>query len=52
MAEKKYLKEDRKRIMDYVWRYIWPATSEELKLNRTKLKAQMRPAEVDYLAEH
>jgi len=38
LAEKKYLKEDREKIMDYVWRYIWSATSEELEINRTRLK--------------
>jgi hypothetical protein len=38
--------------MDYVWRYIWSATSEELEINRTRVKEQLRPAEVIYLHDH
>jgi len=52
LADKKYLRENREKIMDYVWKYIWSATNEELELNRTELKAQLRPAEVVYLDEH
>ena len=51
-AKKKYLKQDREKIMDDVWRYLWSATKEELKLNRTELISQLGPTEVTYLNEH
>ena len=38
--------------MDYVWRYLWSATKEELEVNRTELIGQLGPTEVTYLNEN
>jgi len=49
LAEKKYLKKDRKEIEGLVWLYLWSATDAELEQNREEMKARLRDGEVKYL---
>ena len=52
LAEKKYLKKDRKEIEGLVWLYLWSATDAELEQNREEIKARLRDREVEYLTNN
>jgi hypothetical protein len=52
LAEKKYLAEERKNIMNLVWFYIQSSTEIELDKNRAAVTASVRAGERDFLREH
>jgi hypothetical protein len=52
LASKRYKKEERKVIMDLVWKYLWSATEQTLEENRIALKNSMKTAEVEYLEKY
>jgi hypothetical protein len=38
--------------MDLVWKYLWSATVQELKANRTAMKTAMKSAEQEYINKY
>jgi MULE transposase domain len=52
LAEKRYLAEERKAIMNLVWFYIQSSTEAELVENRASLMASVKASEQNYIAEH
>ena len=52
LADKRYLVEERKAIINLVWAYIQSSSEVELDENRAALTASMRAGERDFLAKH
>jgi hypothetical protein len=52
LAAQKYKKDDRKAIMDLVWKYIWSPSVEDLEVNRAVMKAAMRVSKQLYIEKH
>jgi MULE transposase domain len=52
LAQQKYKKDERKAIMELVWRYIWSSSVDELEINRATMKAAMRVGEQQYIDKY
>jgi hypothetical protein len=52
LAEKKYLAEERKDIMNLVWFYIKSSTEIELAENRAALIDAVKVGEQNYISKH
>jgi hypothetical protein len=52
LAEKKYLAEERKGIMNLVWFYIQSSTEAELVDNKAILMASLKASEQNYIQKH
>jgi hypothetical protein len=52
LAEKRYLVEERKEIMNYVWWYIRSSTKAELSENRRAMVEKMKISEQEFVAKH
>jgi hypothetical protein len=52
LAKQRYKREERDKLMDLVWKYLWSASESELEVNRTQLKSAMKPAECEYIEKY